>query len=63
MSKRGRKPPKHEPLICTGCGAGPIVRVGDVRDDDKLVLCGCGAAWNLDLISARLPKWAEQLKE
>lgn len=51
MSKRGRKPPKHEPLICTGCGAGPIMRHG------KLLPCVCGAAWNLELIRARLPKW------
>lgn len=57
MSKRGRKPPKHEPLICTGCG-DPL-RLKDGRP----LRCACGQAWNLDLVRDRLPKWAEQLKE
>lgn len=56
-TKRGRKPPKHEPLICGGCHEPARVR------DGKLLPCVCGQAWNLDLIRDRLPKWAAQLKE
>jgi hypothetical protein len=57
MSKRGRKPPKHDPLVCAGCGSAPVVR------DGVLQPCSCGQAWNLELVRDRLPKWAEQLKE
>lgn len=58
MSKRGRKPPIHVPLVCTSCGDPPRVR------DNVIQPHNCpGNKWNLDLIRGRLPKWAEQLKE
>lgn len=57
MNKRGRKPPIHEPLICTTCGDPPVMR------DGKLLPCECSQTWNLDLIRNRLPKWAAQLQE
>lgn len=57
MAKRGRKPPVHEPLICTGCGDPPRVR------DNVLQPCACGASWNLDLLDdRRRPAWLRDAK-
>lgn len=57
MNKRGRKPPKHEPLICTGCGSPPHFRDGEIINP-----CACGSEWNVMLIEgARMPEWLEPL--
>lgn len=58
MSKRGRKPPIHTPLLCTSCGESPRVRDNVIQPH----VC-VGGSWNLNLIRDRLPKWAEQLRE
>jgi hypothetical protein len=56
MSKRGRKPPRHEPLLCTGCGDPPRIAHGTIQP------CPCGASWNLDLLDAdRRPLWLDKL--
>lgn len=51
-NKRGRKPPIHEPIVCTGCLASPRISSG------KLLPCQCGAKWNIHLIEERCrPEW------
>lgn len=55
--KRGRKPPIHEPIICTGCGDPPRLAGRTLRP------CPCGASWHLELLDAeRRPWWLEKLK-
>lgn len=56
--KRGRKPPRHEPLLCTGCGDPPRIVGRALRP------CPCGASWNLELLDDdRKPEWLKELED
>lgn len=58
MSKRGRKPPIHDPIFCGGCHEPPKIR-GDI-----VLPCACGAAWHFEVLDdARRPKWLDKVLE